>query len=659
VVPGCKSVHVGVSARPVAASDVAISEGAPAAIAIVSEGGAIEHATRAFVDRLDVHDGSLTPCPDEVERVIASRAHHLTLKLDGAEADVVAVVDGDGRRTAAITIPTAHDEAEGEPASPLFAEPVDESPAIVWLKDLDGRYLRVNQRYVDQIGGDADQICGRTDAELTAAGSIEGLRLEEKDANWQEPLELEYRVGAFEERPGFAVLRFAIRDREGQPTATCSIAAPDAEAAVARSECERLMQIERLGRLDAFAIRQELFDEWGLRLADGSSGPPLAEDDRVAAALGERDEALATLGQVEDALKSEREKWDGLRAESEQAGQRAQELDGAVAAERARSEELERSLARADSRVTELESELTSVRAELEEHLVSSDRVTAVLVERDQALATAARLDDELTKEREQQGSLRSESERAAERLQELDDAVAAERERAGELEQSLAGAESRTKELEAELTTVRAEMEQDRLTAEAKSTAAAVPDKEGLRWGMHAQHALSAALVGVTEWQAVLKNTVAVLGKEGGWEATIAWCPERPGGVMTCSAMWMRGAGNLARFETRTWQHRPDASKAEYGRARKRMAATCLLELESAEDGLLRAAADVGMGSALLVPISDGGETIAMLELFASTDAPPNAELMESLDAIALQLGGIAQLIKHSEVPRWRMGRM
>ena len=83
----------------------------------------------------------------------------------------------------------------------LLDEPLDESPAIVWLKDLDGRYLRVNRRYVEQLGTDAERVCGRTDAELTAAGSIEGLRLEEKDIAGREPLELEYLIDAFEERP--------------------------------------------------------------------------------------------------------------------------------------------------------------------------------------------------------------------------------------------------------------------------------------------------------------------------------------------------------------------------------------------------------------------------------------------------------------------------
>jgi PAS domain-containing protein len=556
---------MGASVRTDSKSDVAVTEGVPAAVAVLSEAGSVERATSAFMDRFDVRGGSLASCPQEVELITAGQADRLTVLLDGLEADLVAVVDSDGRRTAVLTIPTARDAEDVEPGSPVLEEPLDESAAIVWLKDLDGRYLRVNRRYVEQLGTDAEGVCGRTDAELTAAGSIEGLRLEEPDIAGREPLELEYRIGAFEERPAFAALRFALRDGDGQPTATCSVAAPLAEASLARSECERLMRIDRWGRLDAFAIRQELLDEWGLTLADGSSGPPLDRDDRVAAAL----------------------------------------------------------------------------------------------VERDEALATAAQLEEELSKEREQRGSLRDESERAARRAEELDGAVAAEHARSDELEQSLVRAEASVSQLEAELTAVRAEREEDLLRAEALEAAASAPASNGLKWGRGSQRALSAALVGLTEWRAVLKHAVGTLGSEGGWDATIAWCPDELRGSMRCGAIWMRDPAGLSKLETRIWQHRQDASTAEFGRARNRMATTCVLELQSAEDPLLRAVAAEGMGSALLVPISNGGETIAMLELLSRTATAPNADLTVSLEAIALQLGAIAQLLKLADVPRWRMGRL
>ena len=543
---------------------MAVCEGVPAGVALLREGGSVDRATRAFVDRFDVRDGSLDSCLDDVELITAGQADRVTVLLDGLDADLVAVVDRDGRRMAVLTIPTVRDGADIEPVSPLLEQPLDESPAIVWLKDLDGRYLRVNRRYVEHVDTDAKRVCGHTDAELTAAGSIEGLRLEDEDIARQEPLELEYMIGAFEERPAFAALRFALRDGDGQPTATCSVAAPIAEASLARSECERLMRIDRWGRLDAFAIRQELLDEWGLTLADGSSGPPLDRDDRVAAALVERDEALATAARLEEELLREREQLDSLRAESERAAQRADELDGAVAAGQSRSHELEQSLGRAEASVSELEAELTAVRAELEERL---------------APAQAPEAD------------------------------------------------------------------------------ASTQANDDGLKWGTSAQRALSAALVGLTEWRSVLKGAVGILGSEGGWDATIAWCAEKPRGSMRCGASWMRDPAGLAAFETRTWKHVEDAATAEFGRARNRMATTCLLDLPSAEDPLLREAAAQGMGSALLVPVSDGGETIAMLELFSRTASAPNPELMASLEAIALQLGAIAQLLRLADVPRWRTG--
>ncbi len=325
------------------------------------------------------------------------------------------------------------------------------------------------------------------------------------------------------------------------------------------------MRIDRWGRLDASAIRQELLDEWGLTLADGTSGPPLDRDDRVAAALLERDEALATAARLEDELLSERAQLGSLRAESERVAKRAEQLDGAVAAQHARSDELEQSLGHAEARVGELEAELIAVREELEE----------------------------------------------------------------------------------------------EQTPAESGEADTSTSDSDGLRWGTDSQRALSAALVGLTEWRSVLSSAVGVLGSEGGWDATIAWCAEKPQGSMRCGGSWIRDSAGLASFNTRAWKYVEDAASAEFGRARSRMATTCLLDLQSAEDPLLREAAEQGMGCAVLVPVSDGGETIAMLELLSSAASAPKPELMVWLDAIALQLGATAQLLRLADVPRWRTGRL
>ena len=69
--------------------------------------------------------------------------------------------------------------------------------------------------------------------------------------------------------------------------------------------------------------------------------------------------------------------------------------------------------------------------------------------------------------------------------------------------------------ELEAELTAVRAELEEHLLPAEPLEAAAPAPESDGLKWVVGSQRALSAALVGVTEWRSVLNHAVDTLGSE------------------------------------------------------------------------------------------------------------------------------------------------
>jgi PAS domain-containing protein len=550
--------------RTAEAHEVEVCDGVPALVAAIDADGGVRCATSGFMSRFGLPDGAVPSWPDEVARVAGGEADRLIAHIDDLEATVDAVADSYGRRLALLTISADPDSDAAESTSPLFEEPLDESLAIVWLKDLDGRYLRVNDRYLAQVGTDSESVCGHTDAELTAERSIQGMRLEDKDLASSEPLELEYLIGAFEERPAFTALRFALRDADGQPTATCSVAAPLAEAALARSECDRLMRIDRWRRLDALALRQELLEEWGLGLTDGSVGPPLDRDERVAAALSERDEALAAAARLEEELAQEREQLGSSRSDSENAARRVQELDSAILAEQARSEELRQSLAREEEHAGALQTELTAAQAELQERLVPVE----------------------------------PEADRHAE-------------------------------------------------------------ETEGPRWGAAAQHALSTALVGVTEWRAALKLATDVLGSEGGWDATIAWCVERPGPAMRCGVVWIRDEKALGSIESRAWKHIEDPSTAEFGRARNRKAATCLLDLQSAEDPLLVTLAAEGIGSAILVPISDGGNTVAMLELLSRGTGMPGPDLMVSLDAVALQLGALARLLKFTDPREWRVGRI
>jgi PAS domain S-box-containing protein len=993
----------------------------------------MERATALFLDCGGEAEAFLAAHAREIQTVISREASYASAMLGWTSLDVAAVTDADGQRCALLTIARPPHDDPGASLDPLLDAAIDASPAIFWLKDLGGRYLRVNRQYLEQLGTSADRVCGKTDAELEPGESIERVRLQGHGRPTKEPLELEYMVDAAGDLPAFAVVRFALRDVHGKPSAVCGLAAELARAEVARSECRKFMRLDRWRRSDESRIRAELIAEWGLmplsRSDVVSSERPLAggetiatDGDQFAALAAELDAALETSARLDHELAEERRQVMVLREASVVAARRGQELLRSITGERARSAELEESLARAEARVNELDrereiersradraeaagadalagereiaetlrTELAASREELERYqaaaceaptpaqleaeraeahkakltaeqaqaelattnaaLVKEQRTVEMLrgelrtaeqeieqvrraaseaaaqalthdeleqerwraeranaalasvraraemaeAESKSALAQArsdvrrfrdeaAAASDALTAEKQAAGSLRRElaelsdeleatrrelSERPApeeleqERLRTEEERSRAEQERsraegaeaAGEearreasalaerigvleraaeaeiaessgvltveqqtverlrgdlailkaelegargelaerptseeLEQarsqadrerssaeqqraraeqaeaaseqarreastlaeriaglddaqgqaaewsSMLAAESETVELlRRELTTVREELERAQVRAELAETAlqeqsviaeeAAASAEEATRqagvalaaaeaeretveslraelsaaqdglergeivavanetrasrrngaappidpvtpgspvWQPASQRALSVALTAVEDWRTALKETVKVVGCEGGWDAVVAWCPDKRRKLMGCVAMWIAEDTTSSTFETRVWQHRQKLPADGGNPQHPPTHATSFVDLETAEDPLLKAAAGEGMGSAVLVPISDGAQLIGTLQLMSRHTTPPTPELMLSLEGVALQLAGVSRLLDLSSAPHWRVGAL
>lgn len=102
---------------------------------------------------------------------------------------------------------------------------VDNSPSVIFVKDVEGRHLLVNRRFEQLFGPTPPQILGKTDAELLPEGAEE---IRKKD--------LEVMAGGeivlFEEDvpvPGEGVrtywtVKFPIRDAQGEVAGVCGIA---------------------------------------------------------------------------------------------------------------------------------------------------------------------------------------------------------------------------------------------------------------------------------------------------------------------------------------------------------------------------------------------------------------------------------------------------
>lgn len=237
------------------------------ALALVGASGRIQHSTDSFRVRCG-RAAELCEHLAELEAVLNGHADQAVVHLDDVEARIEAVVDATGSRCALLTLavdPGA--SADGENA--ILREPLDDSPAIVWLKDLDGRHIRVNRQFTGVLGGSDGELQGKTDAELPTAATVDGPRLQDPERAASEPVEFGYTVPAYQDRPALSVLRFLVHGADGEPVAVCGVAAPMAQSEVAENEAVRLMQLNRWSRLDPESIRSDVLEEWGV-----SAGAP-------------------------------------------------------------------------------------------------------------------------------------------------------------------------------------------------------------------------------------------------------------------------------------------------------------------------------------------------------------------------------------------------
>jgi PAS domain-containing protein len=249
------------------------------ALAVVGPDRRIVRSTETFREHYENAEKMCEKSP-ELDRVLTGHADVATLIVGDLSVEIEAVTDEAGHRQAMLILPSAQPAPATEaPVSALQAA-AEESPALVWVKDLEGRYLFANQRFVGDLRTSQDRLVGKTDRQLRELETVDGPRLRYAEDGLKEPLQLEYTVPAIDRRPALAVFRFPIRDEHDQPVATCGVAAPVADVQVAQDEAVRLMQLERWNRLDPLAARAEVLEQWHVHAAtprvakfDDADGP--------------------------------------------------------------------------------------------------------------------------------------------------------------------------------------------------------------------------------------------------------------------------------------------------------------------------------------------------------------------------------------------------
>jgi PAS domain S-box-containing protein len=125
---------------------------------------------------------------------------------------------------------------------------IDNTTAVVFVKDLDLRYLLVNREYERRHRVQREQMRGRTDFDILPGDVAEALR--ENDRRVIEadvPIQFEETVPSDGGKRVYVSSKFLLRDRTGKPYAVCGVATD-------------ITELKRLGEMQATLARErELF----------------------------------------------------------------------------------------------------------------------------------------------------------------------------------------------------------------------------------------------------------------------------------------------------------------------------------------------------------------------------------------------------------------
>ena len=102
---------------------------------------------------------------------------------------------------------------------------VDNTTAVIFVKDLELRYMLVNREYEGRHGVLRDQIRGKTDFDIFPRDVAETLRANDRQViEASTPIQFEETVPVVEGERHYVVVKFLLRDRTAKPYAVCGIA---------------------------------------------------------------------------------------------------------------------------------------------------------------------------------------------------------------------------------------------------------------------------------------------------------------------------------------------------------------------------------------------------------------------------------------------------
>jgi PAS domain S-box-containing protein len=163
---------------------------------------------------------------------------------------VVWLLDEDRERIIAASTEAARaKEALREREAQLRAI-IDNSPAFIFAKDLDGRYLFINRPFLEMWRFEEGNVIGKTDADLFPEYLVRVFREDDAEVLSRNGLletEIEYPVAGIPRL--FLSSKFPLRDETGRPYGVCGITTDLTERKRLEDHLRQAQKLESIGRL--------------------------------------------------------------------------------------------------------------------------------------------------------------------------------------------------------------------------------------------------------------------------------------------------------------------------------------------------------------------------------------------------------------------------
>ncbi|KRA61404.1 diguanylate cyclase [Caulobacter sp. Root656] len=176
----------------------------------------------------------------------ASRDMHDRVRVETALSKLNAELD---QRMAERTAQLETETQARQKGQRLLEAVVENSPAVIYVKDLDGRYLMVNRRYGDIFHIDRDAMIGRTDHDIFPVEIADPFRaMDVRVAAADQPLTEEESAPHDDGPHAYISVKSPLRDETGQVYAVFGISTDITERKDAEAKLHT--QLQRMSLLD-------------------------------------------------------------------------------------------------------------------------------------------------------------------------------------------------------------------------------------------------------------------------------------------------------------------------------------------------------------------------------------------------------------------------